>query len=172
MVGTYGAAQARSQARTVPTLLSFSSAAFTSCASAFVLNYATYLCTRVNDALTTSVVGRTKSVVQGVGGLFAFAVEIGFVNVAGLSLNSAGILWYAYEKYADERRRNAAAANQRGGVPPKLAKLSDANHPHFMTRNDSQLTLSPRVQSGGFGGAELTRHARVSHNEQNGTHAR
>jgi solute carrier family 35 protein len=149
----------------------FIAAFVTSCASAFVLNYATYLCTRVNDALTTSVVGRTKSVVQGVGGLFAFAVEIGFVNVAGLSLNSAGILWYAYEKYADERRRNAAAANQRG-APPKLAKLSDANHPHFMTRNDSQLTLSPRVQSGGFGGAELTRHARVSHNEQNGTHAR
>ena len=79
----------------------FIAAFVTSCASAFVLNYATYLCTSVNDALTTSVVGRTKSVVQGVGGLFAFAVEIGFVNVAGLSLNSAGILWYAYEKYAD-----------------------------------------------------------------------
>lgn len=150
----------------------FVAAFVTSCASAFVLNYATYLCTRVNDALTTSVVGRTKSVVQGVGGLFAFAVEIGVVNVAGLSLNSAGILWYAYEKYADERRR--AAANQRGGAgaPPKLAKLSDAAHPHFMTRNDSQLTLSPRVQSGGFGGAERTRHARVSHNEANGIHAR
>lgn len=137
----------------------FIAAFVTSCASAFVLNYATYLCTRVNDALTTSVVGRTKSVVQGVGGLFAFAVEVGAVNVAGLSLNSLGILWYAHEKYADERRRTAAAN------APKLAKLSDAAHPHFMTRNDSQLTLSPRVQSGGFGGAGLTRHARVSEND-------
>ena len=81
------------------------------------------------------------------------------MNVAGLSLNSLGILWYAHEKYADERRRTAAAN------APKLAKLSDAAHPHFMTRNDSQLTLSPRVQSGGFGGAGLTRHARVSEND-------
>ena len=33
------------------------------------MNYATYVCTQINDALTTSVVGRTKSVVQGVGGV-------------------------------------------------------------------------------------------------------
>jgi|TARA_B110000977_G_scaffold159420_1_gene203308 hypothetical protein len=100
----------------------FVAAFVTSCASAFVLNYATYVCTRVNDALTTSVVGRTKSVVQGVGGLFAFSVEIGWINVSGLSLNSLGILWYAWEKYADERRRN----NVRAGMTPlpKLAKLS------------------------------------------------
>jgi solute carrier family 35 protein len=68
----------------------------TSCASAFILNYATYLCTQVNDALTTSVVGRTKSVVQGVGGLFAFQVKTGAVNVSGLVLNSLGICWYAW----------------------------------------------------------------------------
>jgi hypothetical protein len=35
-----------------------------SCASAFVLNWATYLCTLENDSLTTSVVGRTKSILQ------------------------------------------------------------------------------------------------------------
>lgn len=144
----------------------FVAAFVTSCASAFVLNYATYVCTRVNDALTTSVVGRTKSVVQGVGGLFAFSVEIGWINVSGLSLNSLGILWYAWEKYADERRRN----NVRAGMTPlpKLAKLSDARHPHFITRNDSQLTLSPRPGADiprGFGSGKineggLTRHPR------------
>ena len=57
----------------------------------------------MNDALTTSVVGRTKSVVQGVGGLFAFRVRTGVVNISGLVLNSIGILWYAHEKYVDER---------------------------------------------------------------------
>ena len=57
----------------------------TSCASAFVLNYATYLCTQVNDALTTSVVGRTKSVVQGVGGLFAFRVKTARTSTLTLS---------------------------------------------------------------------------------------
>lgn len=30
-----------------------------SCASAFILNLATYLCTLVNDSLTTSIVGES-----------------------------------------------------------------------------------------------------------------
>lgn len=37
-----------------------------------MLNWATYMCTLENDSLTTSVVGRTKSIVQTLGGLFAF----------------------------------------------------------------------------------------------------
>jgi|TARA_B100001142_G_scaffold308431_1_gene339962 solute carrier family 35 protein len=111
----------------------------TSCGSAFILNYATYVCTQINDALTTSVVGRTKSVVQGVGGLFAFKVKTGVVNISGLLLNSLGICWYAYERYVDERRRN----NVRRGV----TKLGQMNHvsDSFITRNESQLTLSPKV---------------------------
>jgi solute carrier family 35 protein len=147
--------------------LPFVVAFLTSCASAFVLNYATYLCTRLNDALTTSVVGRTKSVVQGVGGLFAFSVEAGLVNVGGLTLNSMGILWYAYERYADERRRRGIGARS-----AELRKLSareggDATA-HFMSRNESQLTLSPKVvdsngralvqQNGGFGAGTHARH--------------
>ena len=47
----------------------FVAAFVTSCASAFVLNYATIPVHARQHALTTSVVGRTKSVVQGVGGL-------------------------------------------------------------------------------------------------------
>ena len=43
----------------------------------------------MNDALTTSVVGRTKSVVQGVGGLFAFSVKTGAVNISGRGLHSS-----------------------------------------------------------------------------------
>ena len=119
----------------------FMAAFTTSCASAFILNYATYLCTQTNDALTTSVVGRTKSVVQGVGGMFAFAVEATVVKWSGLTLNSMGILWYAYERYADERRRN----NVRRGL--NLGKLNETPH-HFMTRNESQITLSPKVMNG------------------------
>ena len=136
----------------------FMAAFTTSCASAFILNYATYLCTQTNDALTTSVVGRTKSVVQGVGGMFAFAVEATVVKWSGLTLNSMGILWYAYERYADERRRN----NVRRGL--NLGKLNETPH-HFMTRNESQITLSPKVMNGkggvgGFGGATHARSVR------------
>ena len=118
-------------------------AAFTmSCASAFVLNYATYLCTQLNDALTTSVVGRTKSVVQGVAGLFAFSVSWGVTNVCGLTLNSVGICWYAWERYA-EKRRGTRLENVRRGI--------GALNENFLPRNESQLTLSPKKQMNGFG---------------------
>mgnify|MGYP001802006778 CR=1 FL=1 len=54
----------------------------TACASAFLLNWSTYWCTLVNDSLTTSVVGRTKSIFQGIGGLFAFGdVQFNFMNL-------------------------------------------------------------------------------------------
>lgn len=115
-----------------------------SCASAFVLNYATYFCTQVNDALTTSVVGRTKSVVQGVGGLFAFQVKTSAVNLGGLALNSLGICWYAWERYVDERRRNNV--RQIGHI----GKMNES----FMTRNESQLMLSPKVM-GAIGAARV-----------------
>jgi len=50
----------------------------------------------------------------------------------------------------------------------------DARHPHFITRNDSQLTLSPRPGADiprGFGSGKineggLTRHPRTSGNAQ------
>jgi solute carrier family 35 protein len=140
----------------------FIAAFVTSCASAFVLNYATYLCTRVNDALTTSVVGRTKSVVQGVGGLFAFAVEIGVVNVAGLSLNSAGILWYAYEKYADERQK------KRGGGEPKrrAAQVGQAQRRQSPALHDAQRqpahAVAARPERGLRGGGTHQARARVA----------
>jgi solute carrier family 35 protein len=118
----------------------FLAAFITSCASAFVLNYATYLCTQLNDALTTSVVGRTKSVVQGVAGLFAFSVSWGLTNVLGLSLNSVGISWYAWERYA-EKRRGDRLENVRRGI--------GALNENFLTRNESQLTLSPKQMNGG-----------------------
>ena len=148
--------------------LPFVVAFLTSCASAFVLNYATYLCTRLNDALTTSVVGRTKSVVQGVGGLFAFSVEAGLVNVGGLTLNSMGILWYAYERYADERRRRGIGGAHAAGLRKLSAREGGDATAHFMSRNESQLTLSPKVvdsngralvqQNGGFGAGTHARH--------------
>jgi len=79
-----------------------------SCASALLLNWATYMCTLANDSLTTSVVGRTKSIVQTLGGLFAFGdVRINPLNLWGVGVNSAGIAWYTVEKGLEHRRREA-----------------------------------------------------------------
>lgn len=107
----------------------------TSCASAFVLNLATYLCTLVNDSLTTSIVGRTKSILQGVGGLFAFDdVLVNPLNLVGLSVNSMGVGWYAYEKYLEAKRKLTHAGYDpiSSGVPGDPMKL---------TRDGSQLSL-------------------------------
>ena len=46
--------------------------------------------------------------------------------ISGLALNSLGIVWYAWERYADERRRK----NVRQGI----TGLNET----FMTRNESQ----------------------------------
>jgi len=110
-----------------------------SCSSAFVLNYATYLCTQLNEALTTSVVGRTKSIVQGLFGLFAFHVHTSLTNVVGILLNSAGVAWYAYEKYTGGKKTSAGNA-----APESLDSC-------IIHREDSQLTLdssaSPRSRA-------------------------
>ena len=136
----------------------FMAAFTTSCASAFILNYATYLCTQTNDALTTSVVGRTKSVVQGVGGMFAFAVEATVVKWSGLTLNSMGILWYAYERYADERRRN----NVRAGAQPREVERDAASfHDSKRVANHPVAQGDERERGvGGFGGATHARSVR------------
>ncbi|CAI5510618.1 unnamed protein product [Closterium sp. Naga37s-1] len=103
-----------------------------SCASAFVLNLATYLCTLVNDSLTTSIVGRTKSILQGLGGLFAFGdVLMSATNVVGLLVNSLGIGWYAVEKYLEARRRSHHI------LSPGHARDGKAT----ITRDGSQLSL-------------------------------
>eukprot|EP00232_Nephroselmis_pyriformis_P015182 CAMPEP_0182886858 /NCGR_PEP_ID=MMETSP0034_2-20130328/20467_1 /TAXON_ID=156128 /ORGANISM="Nephroselmis pyriformis, Strain CCMP717" /LENGTH=379 /DNA_ID=CAMNT_0025020199 /DNA_START=132 /DNA_END=1271 /DNA_ORIENTATION=- len=125
----------------------FQVAYMTSCASALVLNYSTYWCTLLNDSLTTSVVGRTKSVVQGGMGLFAFGdVVMSTTNTAGLGLNSMGILWYAYEKYQAAQAGSASSGKAMKGLPSST-ELDNA----CLQRDDSQICFTPR--SGGLLGA-------------------
>lgn len=71
-----------------------------------LLNFSMFLCTMLNCALTTSVVGVTKSVFQTIIGFFAFGgVTLHPVNVAGIALNTTGGVMYTYEKYQDQKRK-------------------------------------------------------------------
>ncbi|GJP47674.1 hypothetical protein CLOM_g6850 [Closterium sp. NIES-68] len=108
-----------------------------SCASAFILNLATYLCTLVNDSLTTSIVGRTKSILQGFGGLFAFGdVLVSPTNLVGLIVNSGGVGWYAYEKYVEAR------AKQKGAYSLLAERHHhDADSRTTIARDGSQVTI-------------------------------
>eukprot|EP00897_Mesotaenium_endlicherianum_P000076 jgi/Mesen1/10069/ME000730S09341 len=107
-----------------------------SCASAFILNLATYLCTLVNDSLTTSIVGRTKSILQGIGGLFAFNdVLMNPTNLLGLLVNSCGIGWYAFEKYLEAKVRMMQAGDHKA-----LNGHTAIDH-STLTRDGSQISL-------------------------------
>lgn len=120
----------------------------TSCASAFILNLATYLCTLVNDSLTTSIVGRTKSILQGLGGLFAFDdVKMSWTNSAGLVINSAGIGWYAYEKYFEAKRKSPFSPNLKGSA---IGGSTTESLPMTISRDGSQVSLvyQPQEQNG------------------------
>lgn len=75
-----------------------------------VLNFTMFLCTIVNSALTTTIVG----VLKGVGSTtFGFVllggVKVHALNVTGLVINTAGGVWYSYAKY-----------RQKMNKPPKL----------------------------------------------------
>ncbi|KAK1316403.1 hypothetical protein QJS10_CPA05g02299 [Acorus calamus] len=80
--------------------LAFSVILILSLVMGIVLNYTMFLCTIVNSALTTTIVG----VLKGVGSTtFGFVLlggmKVHALNVTGLVINTAGGVWYSYAKY-------------------------------------------------------------------------
>ncbi|CAL1385234.1 unnamed protein product [Linum trigynum] len=71
-----------------------------------ILNYTMFLCTIVNSALTTTIVGVLKGVGSTTLGFFLLGgVKVHGLNVTGLVINTAGGLWYSYAKYRQRKRR-------------------------------------------------------------------
>ncbi|PNW70042.1 hypothetical protein CHLRE_17g703250v5 [Chlamydomonas reinhardtii] len=69
-----------------------------------LLNFALFLCTVNNSALTTTIVGVIKGVVAVFLGFFLLGgVKFSAVNVAGISLNTLGAVWYTVLKYQEKR---------------------------------------------------------------------
>ncbi|EFJ44434.1 hypothetical protein VOLCADRAFT_64922, partial [Volvox carteri f. nagariensis] len=65
------------------------------------------LCTQMNSALTTSIVGVLKGAVSSVLGFFLLGgVKFHIVNVAGITMNMVGGIWYSAVQYM--RRKTAA----------------------------------------------------------------
>ena len=62
-----------------------------------VLNYSIFLCTTLNSALTTAVVGALKNVAVTYIGMIAFTdYNFSWVNFFGINLSIAGSLYYTY----------------------------------------------------------------------------
>lgn len=68
-----------------------------------ILNYSLFLCTTLNSALTTSIVGVVKSVVTTVVGLFTFGgIQPTVLIIVGISMNTVGGIFYTYVKYQEK----------------------------------------------------------------------
>ncbi|CAG5114516.1 unnamed protein product [Candidula unifasciata] len=71
-----------------------------------LLNYSLFLCTSLTSALTTSVVGGLKALVQTLVGLFTFGgVSHNLATYTGISMNVVGGIAYIWARYQDNRSR-------------------------------------------------------------------
>jgi solute carrier family 35 protein len=72
-----------------------------------ILNYAIFICTLVNSPLTLVVTGQLKTVLSTFFGLFAFGgVDMRFLNLLGLCVNTLGGLLYAWFKYLEQQKKD------------------------------------------------------------------
>ncbi|XP_073275694.1 UDP-galactose/UDP-glucose transporter 7-like isoform X2 [Primulina huaijiensis] len=87
------------------TSLSFLAILLLSLVMSIVLNYTMFLCTIVNSALTTTIVGVLKGVGSTtLGFVLLGGVQVHALNVTGLVINTAGGVWYSYSKYQQKKR--------------------------------------------------------------------
>ncbi|KAJ7966033.1 putative UDP-sugar transporter [Quillaja saponaria] len=71
-----------------------------------VLNFTMFLCTIVNSALTTTIVGVLKGVGSTTLGFVVLGgVQVHALNVTGLVINTAGGVWYSYAKYQQKKSK-------------------------------------------------------------------
>ena len=68
------------------------------------LNYMLFLCTTYNCALTTSITGTLKSIVQTAIGMFTFGgISINTYTITGICLNLTGGMGYSFTKWKESQ---------------------------------------------------------------------
>ncbi|OAY69389.1 putative UDP-sugar transporter DDB_G0278631 [Ananas comosus] len=86
--------------------LSFSVILILSLVMGIVLNFTMFLCTIVNSALTTTIVGVLKGVGSTtLGFVLLGGVQVRALNVTGLVINTIGGVWYSYAKYQQKKKK-------------------------------------------------------------------
>eukprot|EP00850_Spirogloea_muscicola_P010343 SM000060S19675 [mRNA] locus=s60:512391:514787:+ [translate_table: standard] len=71
-----------------------------------LLNYSLFLCTICNSALTTTIVGTLRSVFGTILGFFVLGgVKATVLIVTGVTVNTAGGIWYTVTKYKERHSR-------------------------------------------------------------------
>ncbi|KAF5726294.1 putative UDP-sugar transporter [Tripterygium wilfordii] len=86
--------------------LSFLFILITSLVMGIALNFTMFLCTIVNSALTTTIVGVLKGVGSTtLGFVLLGGVQVHGLNVSGLVINTAGGVWYSFAKYQQKKSK-------------------------------------------------------------------
>lgn len=105
--------------------------------SGCILTFSQFLCASVCSALTASLVGVGKSVLQTIIGFFTFGgVRFHPVNIIGLFLNTCGGILYSYVKYRESER--------------KKRQLELDKHPSMSCLLSEQESSSIMSNNGGF----------------------
>jgi len=78
-----------------------------SCALGLTINHSTFVCTRYNDPLTTSVAGNLKNVLMTAVGVFAFGDFLYHRwNTMGICISMGGAIWYATRAALRARKKS------------------------------------------------------------------
>lgn len=86
--------------------LNFQVMFFFSISVGMMLNYSLFLCTSLTSALTTSVVGGLKALVQTIIGLFTFGgISHNLATYIGITMNLTGGIAYIYARYSENKAR-------------------------------------------------------------------
>lgn len=99
--------------------------------SGSLLTYSQFLCAALCSALSASLVGVAKSVLQTIIGFFTFGgVRFHPLNVLGLLLNTLGGCLYSYVKFAESREKKWKDMDGiRGGDDEEGKSHNSANVP-------------------------------------------
>ncbi|XP_046567448.1 UDP-galactose/UDP-glucose transporter 7-like [Haliotis rubra] len=119
-------------------------------ASGCLLNYSLFLCTGLTSALTTSVVGGLKAMVQTIIGLFTFGgVSHNLSTFIGISMNLSGGMLYIYAKYKQNKQKisgdlkkvmsfsSSDALQQLASVKPGHRHVSNGNVAYYQSTDDN-----------------------------------
>lgn len=85
----------------------------------FVINYSIFLCTKINSALTTTVIGCLKNVLTTYLGMLMGDYVFESINFLGLNVSIVGSLFYSYEKYSEQMQmlqRLRESSNDKKGM--------------------------------------------------------
>jgi hypothetical protein len=84
----------------------------------FVLNFAYFMCTKINSPLTTTVIGCLKNVVTTYCGMLFNDYRFSALNFVGLNVSVFGSLMYSHAEFTKVSKQKVDSPGSRSCSPP------------------------------------------------------